>query len=177
MDKLKKIYTGFEDYFAGGMLFIGLSLVLLNVILRYFFGRPQSLLDEFSVYFIVWGTLAGIAVALRNDHHIKVDMVYSLLSLVWKRRVSIFANLVGLAFCIFYTYYGVLLEMNYLQTGMRSPDSRFPLWIVNLIIPLSGVMFGIRFIDKLVALLKNGGKDWLAGMRKGGLGHVDRPSV
>ncbi|MCL4441653.1 MAG: TRAP transporter small permease [Firmicutes bacterium] len=74
------------------MLFIGLSLIFINVILRYFFGKPQSLLDEFSVYFVVWGILAGIAVALRNNHHIKVDIVYGMLSIKTKRVVGVFSN-------------------------------------------------------------------------------------
>lgn len=177
METFKRFYKGFEDFFAGGMLFIGLTMVFVNVVLRYVWGRPQSLLDEFSVYFVVWGVLAGTAVALRNDHHIKVDMVYNFLPLAWKHKVSIFAMSLGLAFCVFYTYYGIQLEMGYLQTDMRSPDSRFPLWIVNLIIPISGVMFGIRFIDKLVGLLKNGGKDWMEATARGDRENVDRPAV
>lgn len=177
MEKLKKFYRAFEDFFAGGMLFIGLTMVFVNVVLRYFWGRPQSLLDEFSVYFVVWGVLAGTAVALRNDHHIKVDILYNFLPLFWKHKVSIFAMSLGLAFCVFYTIYGIQLEMNYLKTGMRSPDSRFPLWIVYLIVPISGVMFGIRFIDKLVGLLKNGGRDWMEAASRGESEYVDRPSV
>ncbi|SFG46303.1 C4-dicarboxylate transporter, DctQ subunit [Desulfotomaculum arcticum] len=177
METIKKVYKGFEDYFAGGMLFTGLTLVFINVVLRYVWGRPKSIFDEFSVYFIVWGTLAGIAVALRNDHHIKVDMLYNFLSTFWKHKVSIFACTLGFAFCIFYTFYGIQLEMNYLQNGMRSPDSRFPMWIVYLIVPISGVMFGIRFIDKLVGLLKNGGKDWMESTMRGVKDNVDRPSV
>ncbi|TYO97452.1 TRAP transporter small permease [Desulfallas thermosapovorans] len=177
MDKLKRAYQIFEDFFAGGMLFIGLTMVFVNVVMRYFWGRPQSILDEFSVYFVVWGTLAGMAVALRNDNHIKVDLVYNFLPLSTKYKVSIFANALGLAFCIFYTYYGILLEANYLATGMRSADSRFPLWIVNLIIPISGVMFGIRFIDKLVMLLKDRGEDWKKKYRGEDEEYVNRPSV
>lgn len=168
METLKRIYKGFEDYFAGGMLFIGLSLVFINVVLRYIWGQPQSILDEFSVYFVVWGVLAGTAVALRNDHHIKVDALYNILPLATRHKVSIFATSLGLAFCVFYTYYGIQLEMGYLQTGMRSADSRFPMWIIYLIVPISGVMFGIRFIDKLVGLLKNGGRDWMENSKGGG---------
>lgn len=177
MDKLKRAYQTFEDFFAGGMLFTGLTMVFVNVVMRYFWGRPQSILDEFSVYFVVWGTLAGLAVALRNDNHIKVDLLYNFLPLSTKYKVSIFANALGLAFCIFYTYYGILLELNYLDTGMRSPDSRFPLWIVYLIIPISGVMFGIRFIDKLVMLLKDRGDSWKKKYRGEDEELVNRPSV
>jgi len=91
-EKIIKAYTAFEDYFAGGMLFTGLTLIFINIILRYFFGSPQSVLDEFSVYFVVWGTLAGTAVALRNDRHIKVDLLFMHLPPVIKRACSVFAN-------------------------------------------------------------------------------------
>ncbi|AEF94259.1 Tripartite ATP-independent periplasmic transporter DctQ component [Desulfotomaculum nigrificans CO-1-SRB] len=165
MKKLNKIYTAFEDYFSGGMLFIGLTLVFINVIMRYFFNKPQSLLDEFSVYFVIWGTMAGLSVALRNDHHIKVDMLYNYLPLPVKRYVSIFANGLGLAFAIFFAVYGMELVQNYIIYGQRSTDSQFPLWIVNLIMPASGVMLGIRFCEKLYHLLKDNGRSWLKARR------------
>lgn len=168
LNRLKEIYDAVEDYFSGLMLFIGLTLIFINVILRYFWGRPQSILDEFSVYFVVWGTFAGMAVALRNNHHIKVDILYNSLSLNIKRYVSIFANTVGLAFTIFYTYFGYELVRNYVISGQRSTDSQFPLWIVNLIMPISGVLFGARFVEKLYLLFKDGGKGWLETESKGG---------
>lgn len=167
MKKLNKNYTAFEDYFSGGMLFIGLTMVFINVILRYFFSKPQSILDEFSVYFVVWGTMSGLSVALRNDHHIKVDMLYNYLPTRVKWCVSIFANCLGMAFAIFFVVYGAELVQNYIAYGQRSTDSQFPLWIVNLIMPASGVMLGIRFLEKLYHLFINGGKHWLAKNRGG----------
>lgn len=153
MKKINRIYSAFEDYFSGGMLFIGLTLVFINVILRYFFGKPQSLLDEFAVYFVVWGIMAGMSVALRNDHHIKVDMLYNYLPRTVKRMVTVFAHTTGIAFSIFFIFYGSQLVQNYIISGQCSSDSQFPLWIVNLIMPASGVMMGIRFIEKLYYVL------------------------
>ncbi|MFZ5633748.1 MAG: TRAP transporter small permease [Bacillota bacterium] len=168
MKKFRDFYAAFEDYFSGLLLFTGLTLIFINVILRYFFGKPQSILDEFSVYFVVWGTLTGIAVALRNNHHIKVDMLYNALNVRTRRHVSIFAYFMGFAFTIFYTYFGYELVMNYIASGQRSTDSRFPLWIVNLIMPLSGIMFGARYLEKIYSIFKNGGRDWLEAEAKGG---------
>lgn len=174
MERFKRAYAAFEDYLSGSLLFIGLTLIMINVVLRYFFGRPRSVLDEFSIYFVVWGILLGLGVALRNDHHIKVDMLYNALPLRAKWVVSIFANSLGLAFCSLYTFYGYKLVNSYIISGQRSVDSQFPLWIVNLAIPISGVMFSIRFIEKLWNILKNGGRDWLAEMGKGGPAGGDR---
>lgn len=168
LKNFKDIYSALEDYFSGLMLVIGLTLIFINVVLRYFFGNPKSILDEFSVYFVVWGILAGTAVALRNNHHIKVDILYNSFSIKTKRIVSIFSNTIGLAFTVFYTYFGYQLVNNYIISGQRSADSQFPLWIVNLIMPLSGLLLGARFIEKIYLLIKNGGQDWLEEEAEGG---------
>lgn len=60
LKSFKDIYSALEDYFSGLMLVIGLTLIFINVILRYFFGNPQSILDEFSVYFVVWGNWLSV---------------------------------------------------------------------------------------------------------------------
>lgn len=143
-------------------------MIFINVVLRYFFAKPQSLLDEFSVYFVVWGTMAGLSVALRNNHHIKVDMLYDLLPIRIRRYVSMFANTLGLAFTVFYTYFGYELVRSYVNSGQRSTDSQFPLWIVYLIMPLSGLLFGARFIEKIILIFKDGGKAWYDAEAKGG---------
>lgn len=168
MKSFKDIYSALEDYFSGLLLVIGLTLIFINVVLRYFFGKPMSILDEFSVYFVVWGILAGVAVALRNNHHIKVDILYNTFSIKNKRYVSIISNSVGLAFTMFYTYFGFELVNNYIMSGQRSTDSQFPLWIVNLIMPISGLMLGGRFIEKLYLLIKDGGQKWYKAESEGG---------
>lgn len=168
MERFKKFYDAFEDYLTGGLLFTGLTLVMINVIMRYFFGKPQSLLDEFSVYFVIWGTMLGFAVALRDNHHIKVDMLFNIFSPGVKLCISYFANAVGLAFSIFFTFYGFELVSDYITSGQRSSDSQFPLWIVNAVLPLSGIMLGIRFLEKFYQLKTKGTSLFEVDMGGGG---------
>lgn len=153
-------YSTFEDYLAGGLLFFGLTLIMVNVVLRYLFNASRSVIDEFSAYFVVWGTLIGIAVALRDNYHIKVDLLFRHIPLLLRRWVSVLAHLIGLTFGIFYTYYGILLVRNYIISGQASDNSRFPLWIVYLIIPISGVLFNLRWLDKIYFHFKKGGAEW-----------------
>jgi len=163
-----RIYEAFEDWTSGLLLFTGLTLIMINVILRYVWGLPESLLDEFSVYFVVWGTFIGMSVALRTNHHIRVDMFYDLLPLDVRRYVSMFAHSCGIGFAVFYTYFGAQLVLDYISTGQGSTDSMFPLWIVNIVMPISGVMFGGRFVHKLYLTIAHGGRAWYDAMEKGG---------
>ena len=167
--KLARFYEAFEEWTSGLLLFTGLSLIMINVTLRYVWGMPHSLLDEFSVYFVVWGIFIGMSVALRTNHHIKVDMFYDMMPVWLKRYVSMFAHSLGLAFCVFFTYFGIVLVADYWQTGQGSTDSMFPLWIVNFVMPVSGVMFGARFLQKLLFMFKDGGKAWSDSLEKGAI--------
>lgn len=163
LQRLKKIYAAVEDYLAGGLLFAGLTLVMVNVILRYNPAwRPKAWIDEYSVYLVVWGTMLGWAVAQRNDHHIKVDMLYNFLPLKVKRWVSVFANTVGLCFAFLFCYYGYLLVAFYLKMGQRTVNTQTPEWIITLVLPVAGLMLAIRFIEKLWLVLKDGGRAWFA---------------
>ena len=47
MERLKRAYAAFEDYLSGSLLFIGLCMIMLNVVLRYFWGRPSLCLMSF----------------------------------------------------------------------------------------------------------------------------------
>jgi C4-dicarboxylate transporter DctQ subunit len=160
-------YQAFEEWTAGLLLFTGLTLIMINVILRYVWGLPEALLDEFSLYLVVWGIFIGTSVALRTNHHIKVDVFYDITPLWMKRYISMFAHGTGITFCIFFSYFGILLVYDYYLTGQGSTDSQFPLWIVTAVMPISGVMLGVRFLQKFIFLFKDGGKAWRSAMEKG----------
>lgn len=166
----ERFYEGVEEWASGLLLFTGLTLIMINVVLRYVWGEPQSILDEFSVYFVVWGIFIGMAVALRTNHHIRVDLLYNVMPLKTKRYISMFAHACGIVFTAFYTWFGMQLLLDYYSTGQGSTDSQFPLWIVTIVMPVSGVMFGARFVQKLYLTMKDGGRYWNDQMEKGGIG-------
>jgi C4-dicarboxylate transporter DctQ subunit len=154
MNRLKKSWALFEDVSAGTFFSIGIALIFYGVLMRYMFNSPKAWVEEVSSYSIVWGALLGISIALRNNHHIQVDMLYDKMSPKMKRVIDIFANLVSLFFCVFYTYYGVLLVLKRSTSGMVSLDVGIPMWIVYLILPISGIMFFARFIERFIHVIR-----------------------
>lgn len=100
--------------------------------------------------------------ALRNNHHISVEMLYDRLPLRGRFMVTIFAHMVGLLFSIFVLRYGFELVAFVHKTGQKSTDTGIFLYIVYFILPLMGALLFMRFVVKLYETLKNGGKDWMA---------------
>lgn len=149
MNTLNRIYSRFEEWSAGSLLVIGLTLIFYGVIMRYVANAPQAWVEEVSKYLVVWGVLMGGSLALRNKHHISVDLIYIKLNAMMQKVVNIFASLVGVLFTVVYFNLGLELVLKKMETGQVSLDVGIPLWIVYLILPISAVMLGIRFVENL----------------------------
>jgi C4-dicarboxylate transporter DctQ subunit len=159
MNKAKKTWALFEDVSAGTFFSVGIALIFYGVLMRYAFNSPKAWIEEVSSYCIVWGALLGIPIALRNNHHIQVDMLYDKMSPAMKRLMDLFANLVSILFCLFYTYYGALLVLKRYTSGLVSLDVGIPMWIIYLILPISGILFLARFIERLINVIRGKGEE------------------
>ncbi|MEB3101014.1 TRAP transporter small permease [Ferviditalea candida] len=157
MKAWKKAWALLEDISAGTFFSAGIALIFYGVLMRYVFNSPKAWVEEVSSYLVIWGALLGISVALRNDHHIQIDMLYDKLPASAKRWVDLFANFVGILFSVFYAYYGYLLVAKRYTSGMVSMDVGIPMWIVYLILPISGILFLLRFIERFVHHVKGKG--------------------
>ncbi|WP_438316385.1 TRAP transporter small permease [Sporosarcina sp. FA9] len=157
MKSVKKFWALFEEISAGTFFFTGISLIFYGVIMRYVFNEPKAWVEEVVRYVIIWGVFLGFAIALRHNQHIQVDIIYDKLSNRWKKVVDYFSTIVSILFCGTYTYFGLILVVNRFSSGMVSLDVGIPMWIIYLILPISGLLFLLRFIERLVNLVR--GKD------------------
>jgi len=164
--RFTKIWNLFEEIFSGFFFMVGITLIFVGVMLRYIMNEPSTWIDEFSVYFIIWGAVVGWSTAQRDGRHIRVDMLYDLLKIEHQRYFSIFSNLVGLGFSVFLAYSAYYLVVKYLQTGLASINVAFPLWIVYIFFPLAALLLVMRYLQEIVFILKNGGSDWFERQRK-----------
>jgi C4-dicarboxylate transporter, DctQ subunit len=152
---IKKVYKFLEDFSSSLFFLVGLGLMFYEVIMRYVFDNPTSWINETASIIVVWGILFGLSVALRDNHHISVDIFYAMLPKKMQKVVDIFANLVGIGFCIFLIFTGIELVAHTFESGQVTMDTRTPYWIYYLIMPISGLLFMIRFIERLKKVIKN----------------------
>jgi len=156
MNSLKKYWALIEDVLSGTFLSLGISLIFYETVMRFLFSSSQAWIGEVSIYLIIWGALFGIAVALRNRRHVQIDFLYDLMKPFYRRIIDLFSVSVGIIFCVFFIYYGGNLVMHNYETGMASMNARIPMWIVYFILPISGTLFLLRFIEQFIHVVKRG---------------------
>jgi TRAP-type mannitol/chloroaromatic compound transport system permease small subunit len=90
--RLEKIFDRFSDvmgWVAGGLNLLMLLNVFYDSITRYFFNSGSIALQETEWHLFAMVFLFGIAYALKEDGHVRVDVLYDRFSPRWKAFVNI----------------------------------------------------------------------------------------
>ncbi len=141
----------FENLLMAVLALLSLTLVCIEVVLRYFF--PQHLTDygmEFTIYFTVWAIFIAGAPLVREARHVRADIVLLLLPPWAQRALEILALLVGLAFVVAMSWYGWQMVISSIGLGEKSESSaKFPLYIYYMSLPFGTTLMIPPFLYRL----------------------------
>ena len=127
----------------------------LEVVLRYFFDRPQVWVIELSEYALLYITFLGAAWVLKADGHVKVDLFTALLN----SRVRAICSLAGFIVCVMVSLvlvvYGARVTWGHFSEGIYNPTIlEVPKSAILLVIPLGGVTLLIQSLRGAVRSLR-----------------------
>lgn len=147
MSRIQKLLTWFENISSGFCLVVGFGLMFYEVVMRYVFDSPTTWINEVSTVLVVWSVFLGLSLGLRDHHHISADILYAILPIAAQKWMDYLSNLIGAIFCIILTYTSLVLVNNMILSARVSTVTGIPLWSYNLILPVAGFMFMIRFLE------------------------------
>ena len=136
--------------FAAGVILIFITLsVCGEVILRYFFDRPQMWVTEITECLLLYITFLGSAWLLREEGHVKVDMILSRLGPKPTAVLGVVTSLLGSFVSVVLTVYGFKLFWIYLQKGLYTPSAmEIPVSAIIVIIPFGSLALLLQFIRR-----------------------------
>jgi TRAP-type C4-dicarboxylate transport system permease small subunit len=118
-----------------------LGLVVFGVCARYFAGRPQSWADEMVGYLLVAIVMFATTDALRQNEHIAIDILSSKLKRGGQRIVALIGLVSVALFAALLIFKGWEMVSFSKMVGLASnQDLSMPLWIVQSLIPIGGVL-------------------------------------
>lgn len=154
MKKLGETYNRIENILAAIGTIAGLTLIFINVVMRYVFHHPLAWTDEISVVILSWAIIIGFSIDLGERSHICMDVIYDAVkSPALRRAMDWFAVLIGLLYSVFITFYGGQAVALQVTTGRVYPITEFPRWVAYLIIVLAGIAMVGRYLIMLAQLL------------------------
>jgi TRAP-type mannitol/chloroaromatic compound transport system permease small subunit len=131
-----------------------IGVILAQVILRYGFHHGLVVLEELMWHLYAVASMFGIAYAVSNDSHIRVDLLHASLPQAARRLIEIFGILL-LLMPFLWVVFDHSLQWVYdayrLDEGSSSPQGLPHRWIIKAVIPLSFVLIFIAALARLIS--------------------------
>lgn len=123
-----------------------------QVLSRYLSGSPQMWPTDVATYGLVFLTFMGMGLLLRDDGHIRIDIVYLKLPATAKRILDTVMDLIGVATLLTVTYFAFKLDASYFRKGTFLVGSVFnmPKYLIFTFVPVGLAITAIEFIRRLV---------------------------
>lgn len=143
------VFDAFEWIVRILMVFITL-LISLQVFLRNVFNTSILWAEEVSLIVFIYITFFTMAIAIRYDLHLRVELFVSRLIKKGRMTVELFDNLVLLLISILMLYTGIKLTAYGVASIM--PATRWPTSIIYLPTPIAGIMCCLHQIFRLAGV-------------------------
>ena len=149
---MKTIGTTFDKilvvlfWIAGALLIFSTVGTCIDVILRYCFNRPIHWMLEITEYIMLYIPFLGAALVLKEDGHIRVDILINHFSERSRAWLDVITAFVGGMVMLTYTWFGGQVTWDHFKRGVPALESlRTPMFLILMIIPIGGFFFAIQF--------------------------------
>jgi C4-dicarboxylate transporter DctQ subunit len=154
MGKLIKLWDKTEQVMVVFLLCLASYLTFQEVVLRYVFNTGWSGSYEITTMALIWCTFIGASLGIKENIHIGVDVLVK----KFAPKTQLILAFVSIALCILF---GVIVAVKgyafaqfISRSHLLSRDLRIPMEIGYLAVPVGGVLVSLRFIERLVHVLK-----------------------
>ncbi|MGI6552615.1 MAG: TRAP transporter small permease [Bacillota bacterium] len=153
--KVMEFVTDIMAALSGVCIILIMLIVSLSVLLRYYFQLSVGWTTEMAEYLVFIAVMLGVPWVLRNDGHVKLDVLVGLLDAKLQRKIDLFNNFLGIVIGITLFYYGsYMVYDSYINHTKFVRILPIPRWLLLQFIPLSCFVFTYQFCAKVWRALK-----------------------
>ena len=153
--KLLRTVDKFEEILASLSLAVMVVLISMQVFFRYVLDNSLIWSEELSRYLLIWAVYIGCSFAAKEDRHLEVTFIRTLLGPRGNRVIISFSYLVTIIFCGFCVIWGVEMLEFLGRTGQRTQTLGVSVYWVYLSLTVGMALMGFRMLQRL----------WIVGVK------------
>ena len=126
---------------------IMMACIVIQVVMRYVFGRAPSWTEEAAMLMFSWAILGGLALGVREGFHVRLTLLPDLLKPApqrWLERL-ILLGILGFGIMLARGGYTYVAE----TVGQTSAAIAYPIEALHLAAPVCGVLVALHALAKL----------------------------
>jgi C4-dicarboxylate transporter DctQ subunit len=136
-------------YVASGLSLVIAFATATEIFMRYFLNRPQIWAVEVTEYALLYITFLGSAWVLREEGHVKMDIVIMYLKPKSQALVNSITSMFGIIVCSIVTFYGAWSTWHHYQKGATTFSAMEVLkWPFLIVIPFGCLFLLIQFVRR-----------------------------
>lgn len=126
-------------------------VMFVEAIQRTLFSTSFEWSSEISVYSMIWAILLMIANAGKQGHHIRMEMLISMLPSPLKKRVLLTVHLLSLIYSAIFLYSSIqMVKHAYLSKQLSQSTLQLPIWMLSIVMILAGILLCFYYLEFLV---------------------------
>ena len=136
--------------------FVLIFVIILQVVLRYGFGRGLVVLEEVQWHLYALGIMFGASYSQMLDSHIRVDIIHARLSEKWKLRWDLFGTiflLLPFIVIIFHQSLDFVYESWRVNEHSDAPMGLPWRWAIKSVIPISFALLIVATLSRLARIV------------------------
>ncbi len=135
---------------------LGLTFIVgADITLRYLFLRPLGWVKEISEYILVVLGFLVAAWILKDEGHVKMDLVLNKVSPRTQAIMNIITSVISTIVVFVITWFSLRVTLQFYQTKLLTPSVlEPPKWILIVPIFLGCLLLGIQFIRRICGFVK-----------------------
>lgn len=152
----KKILNNFEEIISSSLFILIFTLVIIEVIRRYFTGASIYWVQEVTQTMFVWSVFIGAGAAIKRGGLISIDILFNVLP----HKVQVLFNAIIMIVLLMITsvlgYEGLKFMMEFGQDTM--PMTGFQSWYLYAAVPIGTLFIIFRIIQTYGSAIINHSK-------------------
>jgi TRAP-type C4-dicarboxylate transport system permease small subunit len=149
MRRFTQALARIEDLFAEAaiaILVLCAVSICIDVVMRYFVGRPIMGSTELTEYALVYITFLGAAWAVPRGAHIDIDAFVIHMPESVQKLCALLGNVVSFAVALALTFFGAWTTWTAYTRHLFKPTLlEVPTWIVLIVIPVGSIILALRY--------------------------------
>lgn len=143
LDRLQRV----TEYICYGLVGAMVIVVFAQVVCRFVLRASLPWSEEMSRYMMVWISMLGASIGLRQGAHIGVEAMVLLLPVPLKKCATLLGHAVAVLFSVWLVYYGwVLLQI---VAHQESPAMEVSMAIPYGALVVGGILMGLYSLESL----------------------------
>ena len=140
-------------WIAGVLTVLMMLAIVYSVFMRFFFNQPQPAIIELSGYMLLYITFLGAPWLLRQDGHVRVDIMIDYLKPQARATILGVTSIIGTLVSLVIVIWGTVITADLFKRDVTVTNIlETPQWLLMVIIPIGGLFLTVEFIVKATQL-------------------------